>query len=575
MNLSIGSKLWAAFSAIMLVIVIVGLTSYQSTAKLTDTAQWVTHTHKVRTALSDLLSALQDTETGQRGYILTGEERYLDPYLAGTGNSERLLHKLKELTADNAAQQLRLEQISPLIASKLDELKESIELRRNKGLDAARQVVLGGKGKQTMDAIRAVIRDMENQEQELLKRREEEAQSSTQNTFTTITVGICLAAILAALSGLLFSRHIARPLDALALRAEAIAAGEITVTPQTAYRRDEIGLLEEKFNQMASSLQAKTEVARRIAGGDLRVEVKLQSDKDALGSALATMVASLRDINREIGAGVNVLAVSASQILAGTTQLAASAAETATATAETATTVEEVKQTATLASQKARLVADSAQQAAQFSLGGRQAVEQSTAGMQHIRDQMEQIAESIVRLAEQGQAIGEIIATVNDLSEQSNLLAVNAAIEAAKAGEQGKGFAVVAQEVKNLAEQSRQATSQVRAILGDIQKATGSAVLATEQGSKAVEAGVRQAQSAGEAIRQLGESIAESAQAANQIAVSSQQQLAGMDQLAQATENIKVATSQNLESTRQAETATRSVHDLGKKLEQLVGRYRV
>jgi methyl-accepting chemotaxis protein len=180
-----------------------------------------------------------------------------------------------------------------------------------------------------------------------------------------------------------------------------------------------------------------------------------------------------------------------------------------------------------------------------------------------------------VRLAEQTQAIGEIIATVNDLSEQSNLLAVNAAIEAAKAGEQGRGFAVVAQEVKSLAEQSKLATAQVRTILGDIQKATSGAVLSTEQGNKAVEAGVKQAQDAGDAIRQLTEGIAESAQAANQIAVSAQQQLAGMDQLAQATENIKQATAQNLESMRQAETAVRNLHELGQKLEQLVGRYRL
>src|SRR5206468_6485887 len=89
-----------------------------------------------------------------------------------------------------------------------------------------------------------------------------------------------------------------------------------------------------------------------------------------------------------------------------------------------------------------------------------------------IQTQMESIADSVVKLSEQGQAIGEIIATVNDLAEQSNLLAVNASIEAAKAGEQGKGFAVVAQEVKSLAEQSKQATAQVRNLLNDIQKAT-------------------------------------------------------------------------------------------------------
>ena len=102
--------------------------------------------------------------------------------------------------------------------------------------------------------------------------------------------------------------------------------------------------------------------------------------------------------------------------------------------------------------------------------------------MNHIREQMESIADSVVRLSEQGQAISEIIATVNDIAEESNLLAVNAAIEATRAGEFGKGFAVVAQEVKSLAEQSRQATAQVRTILMEVQKATSAAVMATEQG---------------------------------------------------------------------------------------------
>jgi methyl-accepting chemotaxis protein len=194
--------------------------------------------------------------------------------------------------------------------------------------------------------------------------------------------------------------------------------------------------------------------------------------------------------------------------------------------------------------------------------------------MKHIQDQMESVAASIVRLSEQSQAIGEIIATVSDLAEQSNLLAVNAAIEAAKAGEQGKGFAVVAQEVKGLAEQSKQATAQVRAILNDIQKAMSAAVMATEQGSKAVQAGVQQSAEAGQAIRMLAESIAESAQAATQIAASSQQQLVGMDQVAGAMENIKQASAQNAAGMKQVETTAQNLRDLGQKLKQLVEQYR-
>jgi methyl-accepting chemotaxis protein len=152
--------------------------------------------------------------------------------------------------------------------------------------------------------------------------------------------------------------------------------------------------------------------------------------------------------------------------------------------------------------------------------------------MNRIREQMESIAETVVRLSEQGQAIGGIIATVNDVAEQTNLLAVNAAIEAAKAGEQGKGFAVVAQEVKSLAEQSKEATVQIRGILSDIQRAVSAAVMATEQGSNAAEAGVKQTKEADDSIRILADSIVEASQTATQIAASSQQQLVGMDQVA-------------------------------------------
>jgi methyl-accepting chemotaxis protein len=407
---------------------------------------------------------------------------------------------------------------------------------------------------------------------------------------------------------------IANPLRAIADAARRVAAGEIVTLPDGGKRSDAFGQLEEKFGQMAESLQDKVNIARQIALGNLAVAVQPQSDKDALGNAFlvmidnlqrkaaiaeqiatgdltvqvalqsehdvlgqafAMMVENLRDLNRQVGEGVDVLATSSSAILSGTTQVAAGATEAATVMNETATTLDEVKQTALVSSQKAKYVSEAAQKAAQVSQTGRKAVDESIEGMQQIREQMELIADSILRLSEQSQAIGEIIASVNDLSEQSNLLAVNASIEAAKAGEHGKGFAVVAQEVKSLAEQSKQATAQVRTILGDIQKATSSAVLATEQGAKAVEVGVKQSKDAGEAIRQLAESIGESASAASQIAVSVQQQLAGMDQLAMAMDNIKISTTQNMESTRQAEVAAHNLHALGQRLKELVGQYKV
>ncbi|MBI2215844.1 MAG: methyl-accepting chemotaxis protein [Candidatus Rokubacteria bacterium] len=329
---------------------------------------------------------------------------------------------------------------------------------------------------------------------------------------------------------------------------------------------------------IAVPLREVSAAAARVAAGDLTAGVAMREHTDEVGAlsrSFQRMVEGLREVNREIRDGVNVLGAASAEILAGAAQVAAGAVETATAVNETTATVDEVKQTSELASQKARSVADSAQKAAQVSQAGRKAVENTAEGMQRIREQMESIAESIVRLSEQTQAIGDIIASVNDLAEQSNLLAVNAAIEAAKAGEQGRGFAVVAQEVKSLAEQSKQATAKVRAILGDIQKATSGAVMATEQGGKAVAAGVKQSADAGDAIRALADSIAEAAQAAAQIAASAQQQLVGMDQVASAMESIRQASAQNAASTKQAEAAAQNASELSQRLKGLVARYTV
>jgi methyl-accepting chemotaxis protein len=178
-------------------------------------------------------------------------------------------------------------------------------------------------------------------------------------------------------------------------------------------------------------------------------------------------------------------------------------------------------------------------------------------------------------LSEQSQQIGGIIASVTDVADQSNLLAVNAAIEAAKAGEQGKGFAVVAQEIKNLAQQSKQATIQVRNILTDFQKATSAAVMATEQTSKAVESGVKQSTLAGDAIKKLAESSGKALEAASQIVASSQQQAVGMDQIGLAMQNINQAGTENASSMVQAEKAAKGLNELGQKLKLLVEQYKI
>lgn len=575
MKSSVGTKIGSGFGLGLILLFIVGAVSYDNITRLVETADIVAHTDLVRFQLSELLSHLVDIESGMRGYVLTGDERYLEPYQTGVARATGDLHNVKNLTADNPAQQRRLALLEPLVEKRLVHAREAVDLRKNKGFEAARQLILTDLGKNLMDDIRKIYAEMDAEESNLAQVRNAGAEAAARNTKLAIILVTVFSVVVLLVAAFLMTRNIAVPLRQITLAAEKISIGELSFNGQAKARSDEIGALDRAFDRMTQSLLGVAGMAKKIAEGDLTVKVTTQSEKDILGNSLAAMVEGLRKINREIREGVQVLGASASEILAATTQVAAGAGQTATAVAETTTTVEEVKQTAELANRKAKHVSDTAQKTAQISEDGRKSVETSIEVMNRIHRQMESIADSIVQLSEQSRAIGEIISTVNDLAEQSNLLAVNAAIEAAKAGEQGKGFAVVAQEIKSLAEQSKQATAQVRTILNEIQKATSAAVMATEKGSKTVDAGVQQAANAGESIRLLAHSVEEAAQAATQIAASSQQQLAGMDQVAFAIENILQASTQNAASTKQAENVAHNLHELGQKLKETVEQYNV
>ncbi len=252
-------------------------------------------------------------------------------------------------------------------------------------------------------------------------------------------------------------------------------------------------------------------------------------------------------------------------------QLASGAAQTSAAISEAATTVDEVRQTSLLASQKSASLSDQSQAAESVAEAGRTALAEIVEDMRDIEGQVAVVGESIVRLSERAEAIAALTTTSNDIAEQSNLLAVNAAIEAAKSSEEGKGFAVVADEIKSLALQSRDGVYQVRGVLDDIVQATTAAVDAAEASSSAIGRSADRVKGSSEAIETLAETVEMTAQSSLQIAASSQQQLIGMDQISQSMDSIDEASRHTATAAREMAEEMARLRDVAERLRSMIG----
>lgn len=406
------------------------------------------------------------------------------------------------------------------------------------------------------------------------KKDYEDATQSAEKMTQLMIACIALSIIASIILSIFIINSILTPLSKAVKTIDQVAAGDNTMEIQIR-GKDESSKLMGAVSNMNESALKMTNLLQAISNGDLTVTIPIRSQKDILGKGLVHMVDRLRKMISEIQSEVNVLSGSTEEIVTSVNEVSTGTAETAAAVTETTSTVEELKQTAHISADKAKDVLANAEETLRVVKNSENTLHLTIEEMNQIEGKMQIISQSIVKLSEHSLAIGEIINTVNNLAEQSNLLAVNAAIEAAKAGDQGKSFGVVAQEIRTLAEQSKEATVQVKAILNDIQNSTSAAVLATEQGSKAVSKGVAQSSQMSDSIHALSTSISRVAQAANQITISSQQQLVGIDQVTVAMSNINDSSNQHVEHMRQIEISVGSLNEVASSLRRLVNQYKI
>jgi methyl-accepting chemotaxis protein len=317
-------------------------------------------------------------------------------------------------------------------------------------------------------------------------------------------------------------------------------------------------------------IKALTELAREVARtGDLNQKVLGVTSHDEVGTLAETFQEMMQKLQvvpmtvRELTATV----VDLTQLINDHTE---STQQQASGLAEATVTMQEIRQTSSTASSKAETVIAIAKKAEEFSGAGQAAVENSLHSLQEIRTQIEQIVAKIADLSERTLQVGGIIETVKDLADQSNMLALNASIEAVKAGELGKGFGVVAREIRTLADGSIQATGRIREVLTEIQRAIRSTAAMTEQGKRDMERSMDQIRASGESLREMNAVVTESSQAARQIAASVNQQNVGISQITGAIEGLNSAMEKTSSGIRRAEAAAAKLTDLSARVSSIL-----
>jgi twitching motility protein PilJ len=392
-------------------------------------------------------------------------------------------------------------------------------------------------------------------------------------------------------TGMLLSSRVLKPTEKLVEFSEKLANGDYRAKADIE-SQDDFGYIAENFNRSSDKLakamgnqEAQEGLQRsvteflttvsQIARGDLTLRGKVTNDAlgnvvDSVNYMLDNMTKVLERIRKsaiDVAGNANEILLSAEEMATGATQQDQEITNTSSAVEELTVSMKQVSNNAEASAEAARRALDAAEQ-------GNRAVRDTLEGMQRIRASVQATAKKIKSLGDRSLEISEIINVINDITEQTNLLALNAAIEAARAGEAGRGFAVVADEVRKLAEHSRTATKDIAALIKAIQAETNEAVVVMEEGTKEVEVGARLADQAGKALEAISSVVRQSAELVQEISLASKQQVRGTEGVANAMQIISNITRQTSQGARQTARTVEHMVKLSEQLNEALSQFR-
>jgi methyl-accepting chemotaxis protein len=494
-----------------------------------------------------------------RDYRMTGDKKYAELY-------PKILEEVVTLgtqAKSKMSQQVNLDEVDKVVAAARDLEQEFAVVTAETDQQQEVYTALSATGK---DLVASIDEFDSIQDKDM---------ASTQSSAVTLAISFVFGALLiGVLIAFIIARGISQPVSQMARVAEEISTGDIQHNIDLK-SNDEIGTLAESFRKLIDYMQNLAAAAEHIANSDLTVTVEAQSDKDVLGNSFKTMVNNLTVMIRQLKANASELVSAATEISSSAEQMSKGAQDQASQVGQVSSAVEEMTATIVESSKNAGEATDASRTASSTASSGGLIVNETIQGMQKIASVVRESAESIGKLAKSADQIGEIIGVIDDIADQTNLLALNAAIEAARAGEQGRGFAVVADEVRKLAERTGKATGEITEMIKGIQQETEEAVHSMEAGIQEVDKGRELADRAGNSLGEIVQVSQKVMDMIQQIATATEEQSAAAEQISKNVEHISSVTKETATGAEQSATAAEELNRQAEGLQQMVSKFKL
>ncbi|MGK5043236.1 methyl-accepting chemotaxis protein [Janthinobacterium sp. GB1R12] len=582
-DLSIKNKLYLGFGSIVAIILILLGVAYNSFSRLSEANAWDRHTMEVLIEIDKIHNSILQIQVETRGYILTGNEASLTPETDEAAMLSQHTQKAISMTVDNKQQSERFRKIDQLSTTWVkDWINPLIEKRRALGnAPGATESVartMPPSGYPAVAQANKLLDEAAAEETRLLAERSNTTSKLQETMLLTLSLGGLLCIVLALGISYLLGRSILGPLNSLTDAVGRIAGGEQGARAAI-ISRDELGKVTEEFNRMAQTIQdnqanelaatntlrAKVdsllEVVSKAASGDLTGKVSI-TGSDAigqLGNGLAKMFENLRSLlNNVQKAGIQVT-TSATEIAASARQQEATGIEQAQTSVEILSTTKEISaNTSQLLKtmEDATAVADYTTNATAEAQNNLKRMDST---MQHMVSATDSINAKLAALSEKASNINSVLITITKVADQTNILSLNAAIEAEKAGEAGRGFSVVATEIRRLADQTSVSTWDIEQMLKEMQSAVSASVMGMDKFSEEIRRSVGEVRQVAEQLSSVMDQVQKLTPQFDAVLQGMQSQAIGASQISDTMMQLNDATQQTVESLK---ATSEAVHQL-------------